>query len=150
MLVCTNVFLMSWAFHWYAGLYIFLKNYLWFHEKVYQRKFHELRSETICARVQARHRTTSEFLIGKVNTCTQCAAVRNIRFWCGFLLQAPNLLSFTQKVRDFYRASESRPVFDWLTTFLCGSNRKKISFFSWLFSTNNASHVCVFVNISHE
>ena len=43
---------------------------------------------------KVRHRASIEFSIGKVNTCTQCAAVRNIRLGCGFLLQLPNSLSY--------------------------------------------------------
>ena len=89
-------------------------------------------------------------LSGKVNTCTQCAAVRNIRFWCGFLLQIRNSLSYIQKIRDFSGASASRSVLDWITTFLCGSNQNKIWFFSWLFSTDTVSHVCRIADISHE
>ena len=64
------------------------------------------------ARVKVRHRTSIEFAIGKVNTCAQCAAMRNIRFSCGFLLQNPNSHSFTQKVRDFSPNSASHPVID--------------------------------------
>ena len=64
------------------------------------------------ARVKVRHRTSIEFAIGKVNTCAQCAAMRNIRFLCGFFLQNPNSHSFTQKVRDFSPNSASHPVID--------------------------------------
>ena len=64
------------------------------------------------ARVKVRHRTSIEFAIGKVNTCAQCAAMRNIRFSCGFLLQNPTSRSFTQKDRDFSGASASHIEID--------------------------------------
>ena len=107
-------------------------------------------SKFVCARVKSPPPHKHRIEIGKVNTCAQCAAMRNIRFWCGFLLQIRNSLSFTQKVRDFSPASASRSVIDWITTFLCGSNQNKIWFFSRLFPTDTASHVCWIADISYE
>ena len=89
-------------------------------------------------------------LSGKVNTCTQCAAMRTIRFWCGFLLQIRNSLSYIQKVRDFSGASASRSVLDWITTFLYGSYQNKIWFFSRLFSTETVIYVCWIADIWYE
>ena len=67
-------------------------------------------SKFVHARVKSPPPHNHGIAIGKVNTCTQCAAMRNIRFLCGFLLQNPNSLSFTQKVRDFSGAFASPSV----------------------------------------
>ena len=55
--------------------------------------------------IKVRHRASIEFSIGKVNTCTQCAAVRNIRFLCGFLLQIPKSLSYILSIPNFPMSS---------------------------------------------
>ena len=67
------------------------------------------------ARAQkVRRRTAIEILKGKVNTCTRCAEVRNVRFRCGFRIWNPHSPLFNLSMPFFVWTLQSGSIYDWV------------------------------------